>query len=177
MPGRANTTPAVFQRIAPLLSGRSPAKLSHRRAESAVMSIEAVLLPLFVQVALTFALMLGMMFLRTSALLRGDTRDTDIALREPNWPARVLQVGNAYHNELELPLLFYVLTILSVITRHADLLFVLLAWVFVVLRLVRAYIHVTDNRVSRRGIVFLAGAIVLAVMWAVFIVRILLGLP
>ena len=87
------------------------------------------------------------------------------------------QVGNAYHNELELPLLFYVLTILSVITRHADLLFVLLAWVFVVLRLARAYIHVTDNRVARRGMVFLAGAIVLAVMWAVFIVRILLGLP
>jgi hypothetical protein len=98
-------------------------------------------------------------------------------LGEPNWPPRVTQVGNAYHNELELPLLFYVLTILSIITRHADLLFVLLAWVFVVLRLARAYIHVTDNSVSRRGMVFLAGAIVLAVMWAVFIVRILLGLP
>ncbi len=69
------------------------------------------------------------------------------------------------------------LTILSIITRHADLLFVLLAWVFVVLRLVRAYIHVTDNNVPRRGMVFLAGTIVLAVMWAIFIVRILLGVP
>ena len=69
------------------------------------------------------------------------------------------------------------LTILSIITRHADLLFVLLAWVFVILRLARAYVHVTDNRVSRRGMMFFAGLIVLAVMWAIFIVRILLALP
>jgi hypothetical protein len=141
------------------------------------MSIQAVLFPLFVEVVLTFALGFWLSALRVDAVRSGTVHPRDIALREPNWPTRVLQVGNAYHNELELPLLFYVLTILSIITRHADLLFVLLAWVFVVLRLARAYIHVTDNSVSRRGIAFLAGAIVLAVMWAVFIVRILLGLP
>jgi len=141
------------------------------------MSIQTVLFPLFVQVVLTFVLGLWFSALRVDAIRGGRVHPRDIALREPNWPTRVTQVGNAYHNELELPLLFYVLTILSIITRHADLLFVLLAWVFVVLRLARAYIHVTDNRVSRRGMVFLAGAIVLAVMWAVFIVRILLGLP
>jgi hypothetical protein len=141
------------------------------------MSIPTVLFPLFVEVVLTFVLGFWLAALRVDAVRSGTVHPRDIALREPNWPTGVLQVGNAYHNELELPLLFYVLTILSVITRHADLLFVLLAWVFVVLRLARAYIHVTDNRVSRRGMVFLAGTIVLAVMWAVFIVRILLGLP
>jgi len=141
------------------------------------MSIQTVLFPLFVQVVLTFVLGLWLSALRVDAIRRDRVHPRDIALREPNWPTRVTQVGNAYHNELELPLLFYVLTILSIITRHADLLFVLLAWVFVVLRLARAYIHVTDNNVPRRGMVFLASAIVLAVMWAVFIVRILLGLP
>ena len=141
------------------------------------MSIQTVLFPLFVEVVLTFVLGFWLSALRVDAIRSGRVHPRDIALREPNWPTRVTQVGNAYHNELELPLLFYVLTILSIITRHADLLFVLLAWVFVVLRLARAYIHVTDNRVSRRGMVFLAGAIVLVVMWAVFVVRILLGLP
>ena len=141
------------------------------------MSIQTVLFPLFVEVVLTFVLGFWLSALRVDAIRSGRVHPRDIALGEPNWPPRVTQVGNAYHNELELPLLFYVLTILSIITRHADLLFVLLAWVFVVLRLARAYIHVTDNNVPRRGMVFLAGAIVLAVMWAVFIVRILLGLP
>ena len=141
------------------------------------MSIQTVLFPLFVEVVLTFVLGFWLSALRVDAIRSGRVHPRDIALGEPNWPTRVLQVGNAYHNELDLPLLFYLLTILSIITRHADLLFVLLAWVFVVLRLARAYIHVTDNNVPRRGMVFLAGAIVLAVMWAVFIVRILLGLP
>ena len=75
-----------------------------------------------------------------------------------------------------MPVLFYVLTILALITRHADLLFVVMAWIFVVLRLVHAYIHVTDNDVGRRGLVFGLGALVLMVMWAIFMLRILLGI-
>ena len=55
------------------------------------------------------------------------------------------QIANALPDQFELPVLFYVLTILAMITRHADLLFVVLAWMFVAMRLVHAYIHVTSN--------------------------------
>ncbi len=115
------------------------------------MSIKAVLLPLFVEVALTFVLGFWLASLRVAAVRRGEVRLRDIALREPNWPPRLLQIQNAFHNQLELPVLFYVLTILVLMTRFADLLFVILAWVFVVLRLMQAYVHVTDNNVPRRG--------------------------
>jgi hypothetical protein len=98
------------------------------------MSIQAVLLPLFVQVALTFVLLFWMTRLNVAAVRSGTVRQQDIALREPNWPARNHQIQNAYHNQLELPTLFYVLAILSIALRHADLIFVLLAWVFVALR-------------------------------------------
>jgi hypothetical protein len=66
-----------------------------------------------------------------------------------------------------------VLTILAVITRQADLLFAVMAWIFVLSRLVHAGIHVTSNRLTRRGAAFAVGAIVLALMWAILIVRIL----
>lgn len=140
------------------------------------MSIQAVLLPLFVQVTLTFVLLTWTAYLRTMAFRRGEIKPRDIALREPNWPSRTTQIANAFHNQLELPVLFYVLTILAWITKHADLAFVVMAWVFVALRLVHAYIHVTDNHVGRRGAVFGLSAIVLMIMWAIFIVRVLLGL-
>jgi hypothetical protein len=140
------------------------------------MSIQAVLLPLLVQVALTFALLFWNGRLRFAAVKRGEVRPTDVALREPKWPSRSLQVGNAYQNQLELPVLFYLLTILAWATRTADLVFVILAWVFVILRLAQAYIHVTDNNLARRGAAFGAGAIVLLVMWLIFAIRILLGL-
>lgn len=141
------------------------------------MAIPFVLLPLFVEVLLTFGLMFGMMYYRTSSLRRGETRLKDIALREPNWPVRATQFGYAFSNQFELPVLFYVLTILSIVTRHADLVFVVLAWIFVIFRVLQAYVHVTGNNVRFRGGYYGIGALVLVAMWVIFIVRILLGLP
>ena len=140
------------------------------------MSIQAVLLPLFVQVTLTFALGFWMAAANRSAIVRREVRWQDIALREPSWPARNLQIRNAFLNQLETPVLFYVLTILAWITRHADLLFVIMAWIYVALRIVHAYIHVTDNYVPRRGAAFIMSAIVLALMWLIFMIRILLAI-
>ena len=141
------------------------------------MSIPMILAPLFVQVLLTFVVGFWLASLSSSALRRGEVKHADIALRQSNWPARTMQVRNSYQNQLELPLLFYVLTILAIITRHADLLFVIMAWVFVLSRLVHAYIHVSSNNLSQRGFWFGIGAFTLALMWLIFIVRILLGLP
>ena len=80
-------------------------------------------------------------------------------------------------NPFELPVLFYVLVILACVTRKADLLFVILSWLFVLSRIAQAYVHVTSNRVSRRGLCSSCiGALVLTIMWIIFMVRILLAL-
>jgi hypothetical protein len=55
--------------------------------------------------------------------------------------------------------------------------FVVLAWIFVLSRVVHAYIHVTSNQVMQRGAVYGIGAIVLIVSWVIFMIRILLALP
>ncbi|MFY9687332.1 MAG: MAPEG family protein, partial [Pseudolabrys sp.] len=116
-------------------------------------------------------------YCRTSTLHRGETRFEEIALREPNWPVRASQFAYSFSNQFELPVLFYVLMILEIITRHADLLFVTLAWIFVVLRWVHAFVHVTNNDVRVRGAFYGIGAIILVIMWLIYIVRILLALP
>ena len=43
--------------------------------------------------------------------------------------------------------------------------------------MVQALIHVTTNDVRLRGSFYAAGAIVLLVMWLIFVVKIMLGLP
>jgi hypothetical protein len=141
------------------------------------MTIRFVLLPLFVEVLLTFGLYFWMAWLRTSLIRSRAVHPRDIALREPNWPPHVLQVANAAHNQLELPLLFYVLTILSIMTHHADVIFIVLAWIFVLSRLAHAWVHTTSNRISVRGPVFGLGLLVLLIMWLIFMIRILTGLP
>ena len=97
------------------------------------MSIQAVLLPLFVQVVLTFVLLAWMAGLNRQAVLRGDSGCRTSPCESQGWPARNLQIRNAFQNQLETPVLFYVLTILAWITRHADVLFVVMAWIYVAL--------------------------------------------
>lgn len=140
------------------------------------LTIQAILLPLFAQVALTFFLLFWMAGARTRSIRAREVHMRDIALREPNWPPRVQQVANAYHNQLEVPVLFYVLTILALISRKADVLFVVMAWLFVFSRYVHASIHVTTNRVSQRGLAFAVGVVILFLMWVIFALRLLLEL-
>jgi hypothetical protein len=138
------------------------------------MTIQMVLLPVFVQVALTFALLIWMARARTSSVSRGETRIRDIALRQPAWPAQATQISNCYDSQFQLPVLFYVLVILAWVTRQADLVFVVTAWIFVLARLAHAYIHTTSNHVPTRFWVFAVGMLVLLLMWIIFAVRILI---
>src|SRR5580704_1967052 len=138
------------------------------------MSVQAILAPVFALVALTFGLLVWTGSVRFAAVRRGEVRVKDISLGQSNWPPRVQQISNCFANQFQLPMLFYVLTILALFLKKADLLFVLMAWVFVVLRILHAAIHVTSNHVGHRFQAFSAAAIVLLLMWIVFAVRILL---
>jgi hypothetical protein len=77
-----------------------------------------VLLPVFVQVGLTFALLFAMATARTQAIRAGETKLKDIALRQPNWPEHPTQIANCFSNQFELPVLFYVLIALALPLRH-----------------------------------------------------------
>src|SRR6201994_300485 len=102
------------------------------------MSVQMVLLPVFVLIGLSFALLLWMGGTRRQARVGGETKIRDIALGQPNWPSRATQIGNCYRNQFELPLLFYILIALALPLRHADLFIVLMSWVFVVTRFAHA---------------------------------------
>ena len=138
------------------------------------MSVQMVLLPVFVLVGLTFVLLLWTFGSRRGALVAGEARVRDIVLGQSNWPTRTTQIGNCYGNQFELPLLFYILIAIALPLRHADLVIVLLSWVFVVARLAHAGIFVTSNDLKQRSLAWLAGALVLFAMWLYFALKILL---
>jgi hypothetical protein len=137
------------------------------------MSDIQLLYPVLAQVALTFVLLIATGKSRAAAVQRGEVRIKDIALGQKAWPDRVTQVSNSFHNQLELPILFYVLIAFVMITHSGNMLLLALAWVFVALRLVHAWIHTTHNRVLQRFYVFLAGAGVLIAMWGIFAVHLI----
>ena len=139
------------------------------------MMFQAILIPVFVQVALTFGLLFWMAGLRGRDFRSGAVDLDKVGLREPGWPARTTQVAYAFSNQFEVPMLFFVLVAFLMIMRHADVIFVVLAWLFVLTRLIHAAIHVTNNDVLRRGQVYGIGVLVLFIMWVLFAVEILTG--
>jgi hypothetical protein len=139
------------------------------------MTVQAILLPLFVQVALTFVLLGLTGYSRVSSVRRRETKVKDIALGQPNWPEHITKIGNSYNNQFQLPVLFYAVVILAYVLRKADLAFVILSWLFVATRLGHAYIHATSNRVGWRFNAFAAGFAVLVLMWIMLAIRIEIG--
>ena len=137
------------------------------------MTVQAILLPLFVEVVLTFVLLFCLAPMRTRDFGSGAVRPQDVALREPKWPKRTMQFAFSFSNQFELPVLFYVLTILEYITHLAGIVFVVLAWIFVIFRILHAFVHVTSNIVRLRGALFAISAVVLAIMWVIYIVQVL----
>jgi hypothetical protein len=116
------------------------------------MTIQAVLLPVFVLVGLTFGLLLW-----TNRARRGAPAGAEVTVRD-----------------IEMPLLFYILIALALPIRHADLVIVLLSWVFVVTRFAYAGIFVTSNNVQQSSMAWFAGVLVLFAMWLYFALKILL---
>ena len=129
------------------------------------MTVQMILLPVFVQVALTFALLFWMASARRASLVRGEAKIRDTALGQPAWPAKPTQISNCYDSQFQIPVLFYVVVIVALLTKSADLIFVVLSWIFVLARIAHAYIHTTSNHVPTRFNVFAVGVLVLLIMW------------
>lgn len=138
------------------------------------MSVQAILAPVFVQILLTFVLLVWMGRARFAAIRAGETRVGEGSPRGFAWSDKARKVSDCFHHQLELPILFYALMAFSMITRGADLFLVLMAWVFVALRVLHAAEHVGANRILRRFRLFAAGFIVLCAMWLYFASKIYL---
>jgi len=76
--------------------------------------------------------------------------------------------ANNLANLFEMPVLYFALVPLLLLFRHAGHFEVLLAWIYVALRLIHSLIHLGRGKVTGRFLVYLSSCLVLAVMWAGF---------
>ncbi len=135
----------------------------------------AILYPVFVQVALTFLLMFWMGAARVGSVNAGGTKLKDIALSQKAWPYRVQAISNSFNSQFEIPMLFYALVILIIVTGQVSTLQVNLAWVFVISRILHAAIYVTSNNLRHRLAIFAIGAFIVMIMWLLFAMQIITG--
>jgi len=139
------------------------------------MSDFTFLLPVFVQVALTFVLLVRMGSMRVAAVRARVVKIRDIALGQSAWPEDVTKAARSFHNQLETPLLFYVWAALTLIAHKMDWLGLGLAWAYVAARIAHALVHGASNDVPRRFRIFLVSVVILMALWALLFVKLAMG--
>ncbi|MGN6470801.1 MAG: MAPEG family protein [Rhizobiaceae bacterium] len=136
------------------------------------MNQTAIFWPVIAQVLLVY-LVYGLLSLRRQAAVRaGSVRRSDFR-ENRNEPPESVFAHNNLLNQFQLPVLFYVVCLCLYVTQGSSIVTVALAWIFVVLRYLHAFIHVTSNRIRYRSPVFALGYVVLGVMWLWFALHLL----
>jgi len=85
-----------------------------------------------------------------------------------------VQASDNFRNLFEVPVLFYALCAVLASAEHVSSFFVIGAWVYVALRCIHSFIHLTYNRVMHRFAVYVLSTVILFVLWGAFGVQVLL---
>ncbi|MBB3540132.1 MULTISPECIES: MAPEG family protein [unclassified Rhizobium] len=120
--------------------------------------------PIIAHVALVYLLYMLLGYRRRQLVQAGKVRRSNYRENRDE-PLEGLVVKNCLANQFELPVLFYACCVLLYMTEADNLVAVGLAWAFVALRYLHAFVHVTSNDLRYRSPLFGAGYVVLGAMW------------
>jgi len=131
------------------------------------MYFKPLLLPLLAQVLLTFIVMYIMGRKRVNEIkkMKIHPQRTDVRTHAREVFKESEAAADNYHNQLESPVLFYIVILLTLMLMVQDYVIVVLAWTFVGLRYIHSFIHITYNRVLHRFSVFVFSSLVLFALW------------
>ena len=122
--------------------------------------------PVFALAFWTFIVLNVLGFRRIRAGRQRRVKPEDFKLGESDQvPEQVRLANRNYMNLLELPVLFYVVSLTVFVTGAVTSVIVATSWFFVLLRVAHSIIHITTNNVLLRLYVFVAGNTALLVLW------------
>jgi len=136
-----------------------------------VTQTQLLLLPAFVQVALTIYVLYRAGSGKVSSVRQGLVKSSDIDGNKNAFPETVRKFAANYQNQFELPVLYYVLLALVIIAGLVDGVFVALSWAFVATRLAHSFVQTGKNVIATRFKVFTAGLVFLILLWSWFGLR------
>ena len=128
------------------------------------MNLTSIFLPVLIQVLLTLIMFLILGARKSKAIKAGGVDRQKAALNNSAWPEDVVKVSNNIANQFQMPNLFYVLCIFFYTTNTVNTAVLVIAWLYVLTRIIHAYIHISSNYVPARYRAFLISAICLIVM-------------
>lgn len=120
--------------------------------------------PAIAQILWTF-IVLGIVFVRRRrAFLDGAVRPADVAVSTERYPEPARLAAANYANQFETPVLFFALIMVAMEVGAVGNVMAVLAWLFVLSRVVHTLIHIGSNRLPLRATVFSFGVACLICM-------------
>jgi hypothetical protein len=123
-----------------------------------------ILFPLLLQVVLTLAVYFALTRAKQKAIAAGEVDQNRRALHDDAWPDYVQKINNNLRNQFESPLLFYVVVFVLWELNGVDVLSLGAAWLYVLSRILHAWVHTGSNYVPLRKRVFVVSVILLVVL-------------
>jgi hypothetical protein len=135
-----------------------------------------VLYPSFAMFVLVSVVLLRMRSLRFAAV-RNNTVPVGYyqTFQGAEEPAALRAISRNFSNLFEMPMLFYVGSLMAYVTGQVDVWMVGLAWLYVALRCVHSYVHLTSNKVMVRFSFYFASHFALMLMWLLLLVKLVVA--
>jgi hypothetical protein len=141
-------------------------------AKGAVMPQDSIFAPMGALALLTFFALALIPVRRFRAGREGRATTDDFKFGESSAvPGDVSIPNRNYMNLLELPVLFYVGSLMYFLAGKVDQTVLMIAWAYVALRFIHSAIHLTYNNVMHRLAPFAISNFVLMAYWIVFFIR------
>jgi len=113
---------------------------------------------------LVFTAIMGITRLRAARSGAVDYRIFKVYRNKQDMPDTMLKISNHYDNLMTMPVLFYLIVTMIYVTQNVDSAFIVLAWAYVVTRLVHSIIHLGKNHPLKRFFAFGTGVLILLAM-------------
>lgn len=134
----------------------------------------SLVFPMAAMVALTVIVLATLFRARVRAVCEGKISVTFYKTYQGEAePDSIVQLSRHFSNIFETPILFYIVCLVAMIANQATLLFQVLAWSYVAIRALHAYIHIGSNKLRSRINVYVASWGVLILMWAYVTIRVI----
>lgn len=130
------------------------------------MTDTRIFLPALAMAGLTFVVWLRMYFSRIGEMKRERIHPQAVAT-SPQMAALLkdTRAADNFRNLFELPVLFYMALAVAALSGQVTTLVLVLAWLFVALRILHSAIHCGCNKVIHRFYAYFAGGVVLWILW------------
>ena len=130
------------------------------------------LVPISIMVLMNLFLIFRLMYMATVYIKNQDVHLGQFRIYEGEFPPRLRSARQQYQNMFEIPILFYLLCILNIIFDSYNDWDIIMAWGFVLFRVIHFFIRLQNQKsinIIPRTLVFMTSLVILTCGWISFI--------